>query len=501
MKPLLDIESFGGTDADNDEVLLRAFEDHEAYEAVVAMKRHMVIGRKGSGKTAIFKKIITTREPDFFSYGHTFSDYPWHHHERQARIGIPDFDKYTHSWKYLILLSAAKIALNQDQSLPFDDGSMEELVRLEAFVVDTYGSRDPDLTQTFSPTKELRLRPHFEIDWKILKGDISPESVPVLELPTIVAEVNAAFLRTVLRCLNPEHKYFIAFDQLDLGFDQSNAEYSNRLIGLLLAARDINLAAKEAGVNLFCVIFLRDDIYDVLHFEDKNKMTENFVSVIEWDTQRTNRTLRGLMQRRFSILLAEEGENKISWDQVFSEKREMPGHQSKYDHMRDRTYLRPRDMIKFANEALAQYKVRVNAGELEGENEDPNRIDNSDVHKARAEYSEYLVREIDDEVHKHLPDYKRYLDVLRALGKWQFDRKEFEDALGQHYGNCPLSFVDALEKLYEFSFIGFYRAGGRGFGGSEYFYRYRDPRTRFDANATRYRIHPGLIEVLGVKRK
>jgi hypothetical protein len=213
--------------------LLRAFEDHEAYFDVLERRRHMIIGRKGSGKTAIFKKIITTRSPAFFSYGHTLSDYPWHHHELQARVGIPDFDKYTHSWKYLILLSAAKIALNQDQSLPVDSAGMEEMLRLEAFVVDTYGSRDPDLTQTFSPTKELRLKPHFELNWKILRAGISPEAVPVTELPTIVQEVNSAFLRTVLRCLNPQHSYYIAFDQLDLGFDKRSAEYANRLIGLL----------------------------------------------------------------------------------------------------------------------------------------------------------------------------------------------------------------------------------------------------------------------------
>jgi MoxR-like ATPase len=76
LKPLNDIESFGGTDADNDEILLQAFEDHEAYLDVLALRRNMIIGKKGSGKTAIFKKLITTRSADFFSYGHTFSDYP-----------------------------------------------------------------------------------------------------------------------------------------------------------------------------------------------------------------------------------------------------------------------------------------------------------------------------------------------------------------------------------------------------------------------------------------
>ena len=359
MKLLTAVENFGGTDADNDDILLQAFEDHEAYQDVLSMRKHMVVGKKGSGKTAIFKRIITTRSHDFFSYGHTFSDYPWHHHERQARVGIPDFDKYTHSWKYLILLSIAKVALNQDQSLPVDASSMDDMIRLESFIVDTYGSRDPDLTQVFSPTKRLKLKPHFEIDVNIFKAGVSPESVPILELPTIIQEVNAAFLRTILRCLNPKHRYYVAFDQLDLGFDISSPEYINRLIGLLLATRDINQAAREANVKLFSVIFLRDDIYDCLHFEDKNKMTENFVSLIEWDTPRTKKTLKALMEKRFGIMLGDNQDKVIPWEDIFNEVREMPGHQTKYDHMRDRTYLRPRDIIKFANCALDKYKERA----------------------------------------------------------------------------------------------------------------------------------------------
>lgn len=399
MKELIEVESFGGTDADNDDLLLKAFEDHEAYLDVIERRRHMVIGRKGSGKTAIFKKIITTREPTFFAYGHTFSDYPWHHHELQARVGIPDYDKYTHSWKYLILLSVAKIALNQDQSLSTNVQSIEDLARLEAFVVDTYGSRDPDLTQTFLPSKELRLKLNFEMNWQIFKPGISLESVPITELPTIVQEVNTAFLRTILNCLNSDHSYYIAFDQLDLGYDQNSAGYANRLIGLLLASRDINLSAKEAGIKLFVAIFLRDDIYESLHFEDRNKMTENYVSLVEWDTRRTQKTLRALMERRFSILLSDESTTEVLWRDVFNESREMPGHQPKYDHMRDRTYLRPRDMIKFANSALSGFKKRKRRGTDTDSSE--TMLDNIDIHNARPEYSEYLLREINDEVHKH----------------------------------------------------------------------------------------------------
>ena len=105
----------------------------------------------------------------------------------------------------------------------------------------------------------------------------------------IVQELNANLLKWVLRCFNSEHEYFICFDQLDLGFDPNSVEYKNRLIGLLLGARDINIAARQYGKRFFVAVFLRDDIYDTLHFEDKNKLTENFLSLIEWDTPRTDR--------------------------------------------------------------------------------------------------------------------------------------------------------------------------------------------------------------------
>ena len=498
MRPLTDVTNFGGTDADNDDILLQAFEDHEAFLNILALKKHMIIGKKGSGKTAIFKKIITTKQPDFFAYGHTFTDYPWHFHAKQARIGIPDFDKYTHSWKYLMLLSAAKIVLNQDQSLPFDDASMENMSRIESFVVDTYGSRDPDLSQVFSPTRRLKLKPYFELDWKILKAGVSPESVPVEDLPTIVQEVNDALARRLLRTLNPNHKYFIAFDQLDLGFDLNSPEYVNRLVGLLLASRDLNLAAKQAGVSLFTVVFLRDDIYDILHFEDKNKMTENFVSMIEWDTPSTRKTLKALMEKRFAIVLADHPGEAVTWAMLFNEDREMPSHQTKYEHMVDRTYLRPRDIIKFTNCVLARFKERMAGQPIAHEH--TSKIDNADVHNARPEYSDYFLKEIDDEVHRHLPIYDRYLDVLRALGKWQFDRSEFDRMYVANPPDPEVNAVSALERLYDLSLLGFYRAGGRGFGGSEYLFKYREGKTRFDPTSTRFRVHPGLIEVLGLKR-
>lgn len=494
MKPLAGAARFGAVDADNDELLLKSFEDHPAYLSLLDHQNFLVVGRKGAGKTAIFKKLLTIHDPSFFTFGHTFSDYPWHHHALQARVGIPDFDRYTHSWKYLILVTLSKVLLNQDQSIPFDEGSMEASGKLEQFVIDTYGSRDPDVTQVFTPTKRLHLRPNFELDLGLLKAGVSPESVPMEDLPTVVPEVNQNLQAWLLACLNPEHQYFIAFDQLDLGFDPDDGEYRDRLIGLLLAARDLNLAIREHGHRGLIAVFLRDDIFDGLHFEDKNKLTENFVSMIEWDTDRSPATLKELMEKRFTAVLGEEGQ-LVAWEAVFDEESEMPGHQTKYQHLLDRTYLRPRDMIKFTNVVLEKYKVRIAAGA------EATRFENADLHAARDEYSEYLRAELDDEIHKHVPDAEAWLDLLTGMGAWQFEPAVFvEHALQRELATSEADAMVAMDRLFQFSIVGFYRPGGRGFGGSEYVFRYRDPKARFDRTAGIIRVHPGLIEVLGLKR-
>jgi hypothetical protein len=101
---LADVKSFGGTDADEDSLLLESFEDHPSYIEMLKHEKFCVVGRKGSGKTAIFKKILTSKAYNVFSLGHTFTDYPWHHHDKQRKMGVPEEQCYVYSWTYLCLI-------------------------------------------------------------------------------------------------------------------------------------------------------------------------------------------------------------------------------------------------------------------------------------------------------------------------------------------------------------------------------------------------------------
>nr|WP_146201852.1 hypothetical protein [Pseudoroseomonas aestuarii] len=122
---------------------------------------------------------------------------------------------------------------------------MEKIINISDFIRDTYGSTDPDLSQIFSPLKTIKLKGELALKWKIIEGKISAESIPMEYLPTIVSEVNKNLLESVLSCANPEVDYFICFDELDLGMSLEKNEYKQQIIGLLLAARKINNAAKK----------------------------------------------------------------------------------------------------------------------------------------------------------------------------------------------------------------------------------------------------------------
>lgn len=490
MRALVDVANFGSTDADSDDLLDLAFQSHEAYVEAIAHRKPLVVGRKGSGKTAIFRKIIRTRQHDVFAYGHTFSEYPWHHHNLQGMVGVPEEQRFTHSWRYLILMTLAKILLNQDGSQPWSEEAMDGLSKIERFVVDSYGTRDPDVTQLFTPGKRLRIKPHLKLAG-LVDASIDLESVPVSDLPKLFQEVNRSIAEAVAACLNPAHSYYICFDELDKGFDPNDNRYSQMLTGLLLAATTLNNAFRQANKRTSIILCLRDDIYRTLQFEDKNKLTENFMSVIEWDSPRTKWTLRALLERRFGVAL--EAGDSLPWDSVFDEAQEMPGRQSKYKHLLDRTFRRPRDAIKFANEVLLAYKAH--GGNTDG------KFGNKDIIAARAPYSDYLLKELADEIFKHVPAYRDYIDILKSLEALQFTREEFDQACTRRSdllsdGAAPLG---VLRQLFEFSLVGYQKTGGVG-GGSEYIWRYIDPTVRLDEAATNFRIHAGLMEALGLKK-
>lgn len=485
---LHDVKDFGSNAADADRLLRTCFAKHPVYEGVLNGESYLVLGRKGAGKTAIFSRLID------ISDGHTvvttplnFSSYPWGYHKLQADADVTSQLRFVSSWRYLILLTLAASIVERYKAQPWsqNEAVFDATSALESFLVDTYGSAKPSFTTLFSPARKLKLS--GSLGPKGL-AELKVDSIEMSQLPVHFTEVNAVVQDAVMVAADPSVEYYICFDELDLTFQAEDVEYQQQVAGLLHAARAIFLEARRNGKPIRPVVFLRDDIFAAFDFEEKNKIEDDLLR-LHWEDESAPVTLKTMMESRFREVLGTESRPDVSWSDVFDSEELTRGQKPKYDYIRDRTLSRPRDVIKFCNEALASFKR---------DDRHPDLIQNDHVYAAKAAFSKYFLGEFKDEVHKHFPEYQVALNVLQRLGTETFEPSEFYETCAATESMVGAQSIAMLESLFKFSFVGLRRLGGAN-AGSGWVWRYIEADALFDAHAKQCRVHPGLKEALKLK--
>ena len=66
MRELSEVADFGSVEAMLIPLLDTCFEDHEAYLRAQDHSKFLILGRKGSGKTAIYRKLLGEKAHDRF---------------------------------------------------------------------------------------------------------------------------------------------------------------------------------------------------------------------------------------------------------------------------------------------------------------------------------------------------------------------------------------------------------------------------------------------------
>jgi hypothetical protein len=479
MGPIEKIESFGGVAAENDALLGDYFIRTSAYQRIVDQERFIVIGRKGTGKTAIYRKLQQQahEEQATCAVGLEFVDYPWGAHQEVASTTASPVERFTESWRFLILVELAKLVLKEVKPRGRDARAVRR------FIKRNWGTIDFSVRRIFEPsTYEAEVAPQF---MGFALGALRRKRVERKELAGLLSSRNEWFKQKIRTIADERRSYFVLFDGLDIAYNAINEDYKQRLIGLLLAARSIYTWGRDQGIRVSPVVFLRSDIYDELTFADQNKMTEDNVQLLMWDDATGGEnSLKALVDERIRVLLDDDGGGD-PWALAFDDSL-MRGSQQKYKYMVERTYLRPRDMIKFANVCLGNAKAVRHE-----------RITNDDIYGAKEQYSDYVFEELDDEISAAEPRWAKGLEVLREVRKMTFDRAKFEEAFSRRSSELD-GFVpdELLRLLYRFGIIGFVKKGGGGRGGSEVAWQYRDPKQKFDAGARNFRVHWSLKEYL-----
>ncbi len=393
---LLERIDIGDVAAENEIQSLKSyFVKTPQFQQALQGHARLVIGRKGTGKTAIFygirdqlrhyKGLILDLKPE----GHQFTKL-----REMILVKISEgFQQHTLTafWHYLLLMEVAHKLLDRERKTAWRDPSaLKEFQAFEALcgkhletegdfserlmaLVDRLIARFPD-----RPSQEIRSP---EITGAIYSDDIN-----------ILSDMVAAHLA-------PVGRLWILFDNIDKGFPTHGLQKEDVLIVrcLLEATRRLQRSWERKGLECACTVFIRRDVFDHLIEDTPDRGKESYAN-LDWSDAEL---LKELLIRRFQYEVPElSGDFDQVWSRVFDPH---VGGESSFRYIISRTFLRPRDVLNFVRKCI---QVAVSRGHQ--------RVEQDDIMSAEAEFSEDMLNEIRYEmrdIFPNLPD-----PVLAFLG-------------------------------------------------------------------------------------
>lgn len=468
---LRQIDTFGNVAAEDDPIL-----DYFLTTSTVGQIRTstplLVLGAKGSGKTALVRYFTEQSHPDLLCAAIRMTDYPWGVHAQRRDAAAAEANAFGAAWEFLLAVEYAKIVIRAA-----GDEDSDESLRIRKFLKDNYGTesgspkeilRPESLTMSGSIEPKMFGFSLFRIDFKRPPNDMR-----------LGAELNAASeaLFSNAQAIASRNlkgkKVLLHIDELDHGLSDLDKPRSDMLIGLVLAASDIARKFEKVESPFSPVVYLRDDLWNALSFSDKNKIRQTRTHVLTWSEDE----LRKMIEERATAKLG----TTTRFEDI-EDGATMRGTQRKWSHIAARTKMRPRDAIKFVNCVHAQVCSRLTG---------PWIITNEDIGRSRQAYSQYFKAELDDEIVPHWPRWDFSMAAIAADAKLTFERSAFETAYVAR-STDGVTADQALERLFQFSVIGYRQP--KGGGGSRWVFRHLDPAAPWDPGARFFKVHLGLKE-------
>lgn len=408
-------------------------------ERLINGQKSFVIGRKGTGKTAIGKYIESINKYDIFTKKLTFKNFPFNDLYSLENKRFPSSNQYITLWKYLIYTTIAKQMMKNEK---IDYGIRQKL--------ESVYSSDPEISLSRSISRWVSAK--FSLN--ILSNGGS------LEASKEYSENNTSWidrvevLEDLIYQYCDDSNYLIVFDELDEDYtdilqEDKYKEYTNLIKGLFKAIQDVKSIFSNNKFKINPIVFLRDDIYNILQDPDKNKWDDSLIW-IEW-----NKTeIQNLIAFRISRAISPTGELlsfKHAWEKIFYREFVYVGdRQSKgitqFEYILKNTMLRPRDFVKYlqqcAEDALNNHKTLIRSNAIK---------------YASRGFSNYLRKELEDEMHSIIPDISKVFDVFSHIRKQTLSIEQFRTVYMEEYKqnfvkNNDVDFI--LTKLFTFSVIG-----------------------------------------------
>ncbi len=462
---------FGNPDGLYDTHLLAYFLDYDYWRQIALSDKYLVVGRKGTGKSAIYNW-IKNHDPfkGEFINNLSFAEFPF---ERFLTLTDDDFSRpnqYQTIWRNIILTEFASLFL-KDQSNPLVD----ELSEIKKYLEFCFGKDLTDLHKTVTSRlkkTELGIFPNVSLTRSNeVQEELSYESSKLNLINRRLEELMINYRKKYNR-----NKYFIQFDQLDDNYNYfvDKKRYLESIISLLKIIYKLNQTFKMEGVEMKIIIYLRSDIYNQISALDpESSRWSNYKFDLHWGVDhldRTNPRLKQLINKRINKILNLKYEAEafdIVFDadtlQIFENgKRKNP-----FWYILNRTFDRPRDLIQFCLF-------------IQNESRQKNKLDWFVIREAEKKYSHWFIDEISNEISPDIKNINVLWKFFKSLGGQPFSYKHFSESyIRGKFFSLGMEASDLIDYLYKTGIISNVNFEGRI---AQFYSIYRNERSVYDKN-------------------
>ena len=436
----------------------------------------LVVGRKGSGKTAIFYGIRSAYKP---SKDHLVLDLkPEGHQLIKLREAIlkqlsPGMRQHvlTAFWNYLLLMEIAHKIVEEEERYAYRDYRLKGAYER---VVNTHSATQPLEQADFSERllwlvddilnrrKDIdRISSTADVTQLVYEHDIKPLSDAISE-----------YLK-----VSGKEDVWILFDNLDKGWPVTCATSEDIMIVkcLLEATRKVQRQFELRQVELNSIVFIRNDIYDHLVVDPADRGKETAV-ILDWSDPEL---FKEIIRRRIAYSTQIDQPFDVIWPLFF--ETHIDGEES-FSYILARTLMRPREVLRFTRESI---NTALNRGH--------EKVTEGDILQAERSYSYDLLGDVSFELKDVSPEYA---DVLYAFigSKTPLAKDELIRRLNE-IGIVPDKIEHAIELLLWFGFLGIRVSTDE----EMYSYQFQHDIKRMQSQQQQpiYCIHPGFRKALG----
>lgn len=430
----------GATSAENE---MRTLESYylktDQFLKSLRGEANIVVGRKGSGKSAIFLQV---RDRERNKKGNIVLDLKPDGYKlikfKEIILSFLEEGTFQHTimafWEYVLLLEICYKILEKDREQHKHDHTLYEPYRALA---DLYHADGYETEGDFSERMGA-LMEKISTEYRSKHGNKTNVRLSASSLTEMLYCHDVRdLLKQVIDYMDHKEVCWLLFDNIDKGWPTSGLKHEDLLIirGLIDATKKIERQFGKSNIDVNSVIFLRNDVYELLVKETSDRGKEASV-LLDWTDPDLLRELIRL--RIVSNNMESNSKFENLWPKIFVSHYQ--GEDSS-QYLIDRSLMRPRFLLNLINQCKS-FAINLNH----------DRVLEADIEKGLVAYSTDLLTDISYEIN----DVENNVDdILYAFisSKAVLKKSEILETLGG-FGVCQ----DIHEKIFElllwYGFIG-----------------------------------------------